>query len=65
MQISAGYEKALVQAIRKSSKFKLEAVEVESLAHFVLDSFRRALETTDPKKNIDLLFKRLKTGWGI
>lgn len=57
------HEKALGSAIRKEAKKKLSPLEAEAIAHFVLDSYHRALGATNSKVALRSLFEILSRGW--
>ncbi|WP_413586603.1 TetR/AcrR family transcriptional regulator [Bdellovibrio sp. HCB274] len=59
------HEKALAQLIKKESKKKMAPIEAEAVAHFVLDSFYRAMGEKNPTTALKSLFKILKEGMKI
>lgn len=57
------HEKALGKAIQKESKKKISTLEAEAIARFALDSYHRAMGSSQPKAALRALFKILKEGW--
>ncbi|MFZ6654510.1 TetR/AcrR family transcriptional regulator [Undibacterium sp. TJN19] len=57
------YEQSLATVLQKEAENKIQKVEAEAIAHFILDSFHRALKTSTPKTSLNTLFKLLKEGW--
>jgi AcrR family transcriptional regulator len=55
------HEKSLAKAIRKEAK--IDTLEAEAIARFVLDSFHRVLGSSQPKESLHALFKILQKGW--
>jgi AcrR family transcriptional regulator len=57
------HEKALSEAIRKSSKRKVSKIEAEVIARFALDSFHRAMGEKDSEAALKTMFGVLKPKW--
>lgn len=57
------FEHSLAQAIAKESERKLSKLEAETIAHYVLDAFRRSIESSKPKASLISLFEILRNGW--
>ncbi len=57
------HEKSLAKAIQKESKKKVNQLEAQTVARFILDSFYRALGEAKPKVALRALFEILKMGW--
>ncbi|MBO9667489.1 MAG: TetR/AcrR family transcriptional regulator [Bdellovibrio sp.] len=57
------HEKSLSKVIQKEAKKKVSALEAESVARFVLDSYYRAMGEANPKSALKILFALLKEGW--
>jgi AcrR family transcriptional regulator len=62
-QMWTRHEKALAKVMRKESKNKISEIESESIAHFVLDSYHRAMGTSNSKAALKELFQILEKGW--
>ncbi|TGJ99541.1 TetR/AcrR family transcriptional regulator [Leptospira semungkisensis] len=63
-QITMRYESSLAKVLQKEAKAKLGEVEAQSIAHFILDAFYRASDSSRPHKTLETLFAILKNGWG-
>ncbi|TGJ98355.1 TetR/AcrR family transcriptional regulator [Leptospira langatensis] len=62
-QITMRYESSLAKVLQKEAKNKLGDVEAGSIAHFILDAFFRASDSSRPQKTLESLFEILKNGW--
>ncbi|TGL62087.1 TetR/AcrR family transcriptional regulator [Leptospira sarikeiensis] len=62
-QITMRYEDSLAKVLQKEVRKKLGEVEAKSIAHFILDAFYRAADSSHPRKTLETLFGILKNGW--
>ncbi|PJZ68814.1 TetR family transcriptional regulator [Leptospira perolatii] len=57
------YEKSLADILQKESSRKLQRTQAEAIAHFLLDAFYRAIDSSNPKATLVSLFKMIREGW--
>lgn len=57
------YEGVLAKAIQEETKEKMSSDEAEAIAHFILDAFRRAKDSSQPQELLKSLFYILRQGW--
>lgn len=62
-QSSMRYEKSLADVIQKEASKKLQRVQAEAIARFLLDAFHRAIDSPNPKATLISLFKLIQEGW--